>query len=76
MPDLFIGNLIKDAREDEIVKIFESCGHVRKVRIVRKPEDPSVYGFIEIDADADAVIEWMNGYDLRGRRIRVAHSRR
>ncbi|KAK6181113.1 hypothetical protein SNE40_009043 [Patella caerulea] len=64
---IFIGNLSHEAQEDDLRPIFEKYGSVSECAVL------SSYGFVHMDDEEEAksAIEGLNGYNIRGLRIRV-----
>ncbi|HZL85362.1 MAG TPA: RNA-binding protein [Candidatus Krumholzibacteria bacterium] len=71
---LYVGNLPFSATEAEIMELFSRHGTVHSVALINDRETgrPRGFGFVEIDDDAAAAaIEALNGYDMKGRDLRV-----
>ena len=77
---VFVGNLSFDVNEDQLRTLFEEGGRqVTTVTIVmdRDTGRPRGFGFVEManDADAQAVIQSLNGRQLAGRPLTVNEAR-
>lgn len=72
---LFVGNLRFDATREELESLFSQAGNVSSVAlpIERETGRPRGFAFVEFstEEEAKAAIERFNGYDLRGRQMRV-----
>ena len=73
---LYVGNLSWDTQEDDLLEAFEQDG--RKVTSARIMTDRDTgrsrgFAFVEMatEADAQAAIQAMDGYELDGRALRV-----
>eukprot|EP00124_Ichthyophonus_hoferi_P000890 Ihof_evm14s38 gene=Ihof_evmTU14s38 len=69
-PRIFVGNLARDVREDDIDHLFEKYGKVLEVTL------KNGFGFVEFEDERDAedAIKGVDGVDLLGNRIRVEMS--
>jgi RNA recognition motif-containing protein len=75
---LYVGNLPWSLTEDELAEAFSAAGPVAAARIItdRETGRSRGFGFVEVsEDDAPKVIETMNGYDLKGRKLIVNHAR-
>ena len=78
MKMIFVGNLPPDATEDEISGLFSMHGRVRSIRLVRDVFSGNCrgFGFVEMEGhEARAAISALNGWELRGQRIKVNEER-
>ena len=78
MKMIFVGNLPPDATEDEISGLFSTHGRVRSIRLVRDVFSGNCrgFGFGEMEGhEARAAISALNGWELRGQRIKVNEER-
>lgn len=76
MPEVFVGNLDHDVREEHIRSLFElECGSVVSVKVMMDEETGNCRGFAFVNLldqeDADYAKKELNGYELFGREIRV-----
>nr|CAH7714461.1 unnamed protein product [Callosobruchus chinensis] len=74
---VFIGNLSFDAEEEELWKLFEPCGVISSVRIVRDPQTSMGKGFAYVnfeDSDAVQLALEMENVKLRDRILRISLS--
>ena len=78
MKMVFVGNLPSDATEDEISLLFSAHGRVRSIRLVRDVFSGTCrgFGFVEMEGhEARAAIGALNGWELRGQRLKVNEER-
>lgn len=71
---LYVGNVPWGTTEDDLRDAFAEHGEVLGCRIIteRATGRSRGYGFVEVnDADAEKIIESMNGTELDGRRLVV-----
>ena len=77
--NIFVGNLSRDASEDDVKQAFQAFGQVEKVNIImdKFTREPRGFGFVEmpVKAEADAAISGLNGKDLKGRALTVNEAR-
>lgn len=75
MTKLFVGNLPFATTEDELHSLFSQSGQIAsaKLMIDRETGRSRGFAFVEMpnDAEAQAAIQKLNGYDLGGRQIVV-----
>ncbi|MGB2681063.1 MAG: RNA-binding protein [Candidatus Competibacter sp.] len=78
MKTIFVGNLPPDATEQEITELFSTHGRVRSLRLVRDVFSGNCrgFGFVEMEGhEARAAIGALNGWELRGQRLKVNEER-
>ena len=72
---IFVGNLAREASEEELRALFEPLGEVTKLDIMkdRYTGDPRGFAFVEMssEAQAKAAIEKLNKFDFKGRKLTV-----
>jgi len=72
---LYVGNLSYNSYEAGLRELFQAYGQVTSVKIItdRDSGNSKGFGFVEMgsDAEAQAAISAMNGYELDGRQLRV-----
>ena len=77
--NIYVGNLSRDATEDDLRQAFEAFGEVSSVNIIkdRFTGESRGFGFVEMPTktEADAAITGMNGQDLKGRAVNVNEAR-
>lgn len=77
--NIYVGNLSRDATEDDLRQAFEAFGEVSSVNIIkdRFSGESRGFGFVEMPTktEADAAITGMNGQDLKGRAVNVNEAR-
>lgn len=75
MKKLFVGNLKWGMTDDDLKKVFESCGPVKEAKIITDRETGKSRGFafvtMENGDDADTAITALNGKDIGGRAVVV-----
>lgn len=75
---LYFGNLSWDVTDDELTNAVAPYGNVVSARVVtdRETGRSRGFGFVEVEeADAQSVIEAMNGLTLNGRVLTVNEAR-
>lgn len=79
MKNIFVGNLPYDVRDDELLQLFGQYGAVDRVHLLRDRDTGQMrgIGFVEMpnDAEGDAAVSALNGYDLGGRPMKVEEAR-
>jgi RNA recognition motif-containing protein len=77
--NIYVGNLARDASEDDLHAIFSEFGQVSRVTILkdRLSGEPRGFGFVEMSSaeEAAAAIAGANGRDLKGQSLRVNEAR-
>ena len=77
--NIYVGNISRDATEDDLKQAFEAFGRVDTVTIVKDKFTGEVrgFGFVEMPTktEADAAITNLNGKDLKGRALTVNEAR-
>jgi len=73
--NIYVGNLAREATEDDLRQAFEAFGQVSSTNIIkdRFSGESRGFGFVEMPAkaEAEAAIEGMNGQDMMGRELNV-----
>jgi RNA recognition motif-containing protein len=73
--DIYVGNLPYTATEEDVSGLFAAYGPVERVKLVTDRETGRSKGFAFVtlgdQAQLDAAIEALNGYDYQGRALRV-----
>jgi len=76
---LFVGNLSFNSREDDVRTLFEHYGTVQQVQLVTDRDTGQSRGFafvdMQVDSEAQAAINGLNGYELDGRALNVNEAR-
>ena len=79
MKRLFVGNLSFSLREDDVRSLFEQYGTVGQVQLVTDRDSGQSRGFafvdMQVDSEAEAAINGLNGYELDGRALNVNEAR-
>ncbi|MDA8441671.1 MAG: RNA-binding protein [Peptococcaceae bacterium] len=71
---LYVGNLPWTAKPDDLTSFFGNYGDVVSSRIItdRETGRSRGFGFVEVaDADAERMVEALNGADMNGRPLTV-----
>ena len=73
--DIYVGNLPYTATEEDVSGLFAAYGPVDRVKIITDRETGRSKGFAFVtigdQAQLNAAIEALNGYDYQGRALRV-----
>ena len=73
--DIYVGNLPYTATEEDVTGLFAAYGPVDRVKIITDRETGRSKGFAFVtigdQAQLNAAIEALNGYDYQGRALRV-----
>ncbi len=77
--NIYIGNLSRDASEEDLRQAFEAFGQIASINIIKDKFSGEPRGFAFIDMpnneQAQAAIAGMNGKDLKGRMLTVNEAR-
>ncbi len=77
--NIYVGNLAREATEEDLRKAFEAFGQVTSVKIItdKFTGDSKGFGFVEMasSSEAQSAISGLDGKDLKGRAIRVNEAR-
>jgi RNA recognition motif-containing protein len=77
--NIYVGNLAKQATEDDLRQAFEAFGQVESVNIIKDKfsGESREFGFVEMPSkdEAQKAIEEMNGKDLVGSAVNVNEAR-
>ena len=77
--NIYVGNLSREATEENLKEAFEVFGEVNTVRVIKDnfTGRSKGFGFVEMPAkaEAQAAIEGLNGKDLKGRSLNVNEAR-
>lgn len=77
--NIYVGNLSYTATEADIEKLFAECGEVTSVRVIKDKftGNPRGFAFVEMasDSEGQAAIDKFNGFELKGRPLRVNEAR-
>lgn len=73
--NIYVGNLPREATEDNLREAFEAYGKVDSVTIIKDKftHESRGFGFVEmpVKAEAEAAIAGLNGTDMMGRTLTV-----
>ncbi len=79
MNNIFVGNLSRQATEEDLRAAFAAFGHVARATIVKDKfsGEPRGFGFVEMATreEAQAAIAGMNGKEFMGRTLNVNEAR-
>ncbi len=77
--NIYVGNLPREATEEDLRKAFESFGEITTAKIItdRFTGDSRGFGFVEMsnNSEAQAAISGLDGKDLKGRSLKVNEAR-
>jgi RNA recognition motif-containing protein len=77
--NIYVGNLSRDATDDELRQAFSAFGQVASASVIRDKfsGESRGFGFVEMPtkAEADAAIQGLNGKELKGRTLNVNEAR-
>jgi len=77
--NIYVGNLPREATEDDLKEAFEAFGEVTSVKIIKDKftGDSRGFGFVEMSnsSEAQAAISGLDGKDLKGTALRVNEAR-
>jgi RNA recognition motif-containing protein len=77
--NIYVGNLPREATEEDLRQTFEAFGQVTSVKIItdKFTGDPRGFGFVEMSnsSEARSAISGLDGKDLKGRTLKVNEAR-
>jgi len=77
--NIYVGNLPREATEDDLRQAFEAFGEVTSAKIItdKYTGDSKGFGFVEMPKgpEAQSAISGLDGKDLKGRNLRVNEAR-
>jgi len=77
--NIYVGNLPREATEEDLRKAFEGFGEITSAKIItdRFTGDSRGFGFVEMsnNSEAQAAISGLDGKDLKGRALKVNEAR-
>jgi len=77
--NLYVANINYDINEAELEGVFMQYGEVESTKIIydRVTQRSKGFGFIEMpnEVEARAAIEALDGFDLKGRPLKVAEAK-
>jgi RNA recognition motif-containing protein len=77
--NIYVGNLSRDVKEEELREAFEAFGQVASASIItdRFSGESRGFGFVEMPSksEAEAAVAGLNGKDLKGRTLNVSEAR-
>jgi len=77
--NIYVGNLPREATEEDLRKAFEAFGQVTSAKIItdKFTGDSRGFGFVEMSnsSEAQSAISGLDGKDLKGRTLRVNEAR-
>jgi len=73
--NIYIGNLPKNADEEDVRRLFAAYGKVDRVNLIRDRDSGQLrgFGFVEMSSEAEAAeaVDLVNGVELDGRTLTV-----
>jgi RNA recognition motif-containing protein len=77
--NIYVGNLLREATEDDLRQAFEAFGQVTSVKIItdKYSGDSRGFGFVEMpnSTEAQSAISGLDGKDLKGNALKVNEAR-
>ncbi len=77
--NIYVGNVLREATEDDLRQAFEAFGQVSSVKIItdKYTGDSRGFGFVEMPnhQEAQSAISELDGKDLKGRTLKVNEAR-
>ena len=77
--NIYVGNLPKTTTEEAVRKVFEECGEVTDLKLIKDNKSGELrgFGFIEMPSksDGEKAIKEKNGSELEGRTLVVNEAR-
>ena len=77
--NIYVGNLPREATEDDLRQAFEAFGQVTSAKIItdKYTGDARGFGFVEMpnSPEAQSAIFGLDGKDLKGRTLKVNEAR-
>lgn len=77
--NIYVGNLVREATEEDLRHAFEAFGQVGSVKIIKDQYtgDSRGFGFVEMPngPEAQSAISALGGKDLKGRSLKVSEAR-
>ena len=77
--NIYVGNLPREATEDELREVFAAYGQVASATILKDKfsGESRGFGFVEMPAkaEAQAAITGLNGHEMKGRTLTVNEAR-
>ena len=77
--NIYVGNISKQATEDQLRQLFETHGGIKSVKIItdRMTGEPRGFGFVEMlnRDEAQQAVTSLNGSELNGQKLVVNESR-
>ncbi len=77
--NVYVGNLLREATEDDLRQAFEAFGQVTSVKIItdKYTGDSRGFGFVEMPnhQEAKSAISGLDWKDLKGRTLKVNEAR-
>ncbi len=77
--NIYVGNLPREATEEDLRKAFEGFGEISSAKIItdRFTGDSRGFGFVEMsnNSEGQAAISGLDGKDLKGRALKVNEAR-
>ncbi|WP_104747883.1 RNA recognition motif domain-containing protein [Helicobacter cetorum] len=77
MKNIYVGNLVYSATNEEVKELFSKFGEVFSVKLIhdRETKRPKGFGFVEMHVEgANQAISELDNTDFMGRTIRVTEA--
>lgn len=73
--NIYVGNLAREAKEEDLREAFEAFGQVSSVKVItdKYSGQPRGFGFVEMPdkAEGEAAISGLNEKELKGQKLKV-----
>jgi len=77
--NIYVGNVLHEAKEDDLRQAFEAFGEVTSVKIItdKYTGDSRGFGFVEMpnQEEAKSALSGLDGKELKGRSLKVNEAR-
>ncbi len=77
--NIYVGNLSRQATEQDLLQTFEAFGEVASVKIIKDKYsgESRGFGFVKMSSktEGEAAVADLNGKDLKGRSLKVSEAR-
>jgi RNA recognition motif-containing protein len=77
--NIYVGNLAREASDDDLKQAFAAFGQITSVSVVKDKfsGEPRGFGFVEMPSnkEAQSAIDGLNGKDLKGSVLSVNEAR-
>ncbi len=77
--NIYVGNVLREATEDDLRQAFEAYGQVKSIKIIKDnySGDSRGFGFVEMPnhQEARSALSGLNGKSFKGRTLKVSEAR-